>query len=298
MITGIKNQVRIWYMATRPKTLPAAASGVVIGGALAIKDGLFSFWPWLAAVGVAFLLQIGSNLANDVYDYERGTDTAERKGPTRVTHAGLLTPGAVKRGMLLVLGAAFLLGVYLTFVRGWVVMAIGLAAIAAAVAYTGGPFPLGYHGLGEVFVYVFFGQAAVTGTYFVLTGTTSELSWLMAVPVGLIITALLVVNNLRDINEDRAAGKGTLAVRLGVSFTRAEYLACMGIAYGFPVVLVVAGKLPVSSLAVFLSAPLAYRAARIVLSENVRSLNPALAFTSQTAFVYSIFFAAGILLPK
>lgn len=266
-----------------------------MGGALALKAESFAFGPWLAALGVAFLLQIGSNLANDVYDNERGTDTADRKGPTRVTQAGLIKPAVVKLAMAAALGAAFLLGVYLTFVGGWVIMAVGLAAIASAVAYTGGPYPLGYHGLGEIFVFIFFGLASVVGTYYVSAGSVSGISWLMAIPVGLIITALLIVNNLRDINEDRIAKKRTMAVRLGTGFTRFEYSACLGLAYCVPVALIALGKLPVWSLSVFLSIPFAAGAMKIVLSEEGRLLNKALALTGQTAFFYSVFFAAGLL---
>ncbi len=292
----IQDLTPIWWLAIRPKTLPAAGSGVVMGAALALKAGLFSWGPCLAALGVALLLQIGSNLANDVYDNERGTDTADRKGPTRVTQAGLLSSAAVKRGMVTVLAAAFLLGVYLTFTQGWVVMAIGLAAIAAAVAYTGGPYPLGYHGLGELFVFVFFGPAAVAGTYFVITGTVSSLAWIMSVPVGLIITALLIVNNLRDIDEDRSAGKRTIAVKIGIRATRAEYLGCLILAYVILVGLVMLGSLPVLTLATLLSLPLAAKAARVVVTEDGRALNPALSLTGQTSLAFSLLFAAGLLL--
>jgi 1,4-dihydroxy-2-naphthoate octaprenyltransferase len=285
-----------WWLAIRPKTLPAAASSVIVGAALAWFEGGFSAGPALAALGIALLLQIGSNLANDVYDDERGADTPDRLGPTRVTQAGLLTRAQVKAGMKTVLAAAFALGLYLAWVRGPLVLVIGVAAIVAAVAYTGGPYPLGYHGLGEVFVFLFFGLTAVVGTYWVQTGETSALAWLMAVPVGLLITAIIVVNNLRDIEQDRAVGKRTVAVRVGVAATRAEYLGCLVIAYAMVPALVAVGMLPVATLLTLGSAPLGWRAWRIVATTAGRPLNQALAITGQTTLAYSVLFALGIAL--
>jgi len=285
-----------WLLAIRPKTLPAAVSSVVTGTALAAHDGAFSPGPALAAFAVALLLQIGSNLANDVYDAERGTDTEERLGPTRVTHTGLLTASQVKTGMKVVFGLAFAIGLYLTWVRGPLVLVIGVAAIIAAVAYTGGPYPLGYHGLGELFVFVFFGLTAVVGTYWVQTGTTTPLVWLMAVPPGLIITAVLVVNNLRDIEQDRVAGKRTIAVRIGARATTAEYMACMTGAYLLVSAAAIAGPLPLATLAIWLSAPIAWRAAHLVLTTKGRPLNVALAATGQTALAFSVLFTLGLLL--
>ncbi len=222
---------QIWWLAIRPRTLPAAASGVVMGSALAWHDGSFQLVPAIAALLVALLLQIGSNVANDVFDFERGADTSARQGPLRVTQAGLLTPAQVKRGMYIIFGLAALCGLYLASLRGWTVILIGIAAIISAVAYTGGPFPLGYYGLGDVFVFIFFGLAAVAGTYYVQVGTVSTAAWWMSVPVGLIITAILVVNNLRDLENDRKAGKYTLAVKFGEKATKIEYVLCVGIAY-------------------------------------------------------------------
>ena len=290
--------LRTWLLAIRPKTLPAAASSVIVGTALAWYDGGLAPGPALAALVIALLLQIGSNLANDVYDDERGADTADRLGPTRVTHTGLLTRRQVKTGMKVVLGLAFVLGLYLTWVRGPMVLVIGMAAIIAAVAYTGGPYPLGYHGLGEVFVFLFFGLVAVVGTYWVQTGTTTPLVWLMAVPPGLIITAIIVVNNLRDIEQDRVAGKRTIAVRVGVDATKVEYTACMLGAYVVVAAAVALGALPVTTLAVALSAPLASRAARLVYTQTGRPLNGALAITGQTALVFSVLFALGLVLAR
>ena len=287
--------LRTWLLAIRPKTLPAAASGVIVGTALAWRSGGFALGPAIAALAIALLLQIGSNLANDVYDDERGTDTADRLGPLRVTNAGLLSRAQVKRGMAVVFAVAFAIGCYLTWVRGPVVLAIGVAAIVSAIAYTGGPYPLGYHGLGEVFVFIFFGLASVVGTYWVQAGTTSAAAWLMAVPVGLLITAIIVVNNLRDIEQDRAGGKRTLAVRLGARATKAEYALCMGVPYAVVTVAVLAEALPVAVLAVWLSLPLAIITTRMVYTQTGRALNVALARTGQTTLAFSVFFALGVL---
>jgi 1,4-dihydroxy-2-naphthoate polyprenyltransferase len=287
---------QVWMLASRPKTLPAAAAGVITGTALALHDGRFHFGPALAALLVALLLQIGSNLANDVYDYERGTDAGVRHGPTRVTQAQLLTPAQVKAGMLVVFGLAGLLGLYLASVAGWIVILVGLAAILSAIAYTGGPFPLGYHGLGDLFVFIFFGVAAVTGTYFVQAGTVSAQAWWMSIPIGLLIVDILVVNNLRDIHADRAAGKHTLAVRLGEHGSRVQYIVLLALSYLILPVLVLFDILPWQSLLAWFSFPLGWRTWQIVREQAGRPLNAALAGTGQTTLVYSLLFFVGMLL--
>ena len=287
---------RAWMLAIRPKTLPAAAASVIVGTALAWHDGGFAAGPALAALAIALLLQIGSNLANDVYDDERGADTAERLGPTRVTSSGLLSRRQVKRGMAIVFAIAFALGLYLTWVRGPLVLVIGVAAIVAAIAYTGGPYPLGYHGLGEVFVFLFFGVTSVVGTYWVQTGTTSPAVWLMSAPVGLLIVAIIVVNNLRDIEQDRAVGKRTVAVRIGARATMAEYAVCVALAYIVVTAAALTGLVPLPALLAWLSAPLAYRTTRAVYTETGRALNSALAGTGQVTLAFSVLFALGVLI--
>lgn len=285
-----------WWLAIRPKTLPAAAASVIVGVALAWRDGRFSFGPAVAALVVALLLQIGSNFANDVYDDERGADTADRLGPVRVTQSGLLSRRQVKRGLVFVFALALAIGIYLVFLRGAMVIVIGVAAIIAAVAYTGGPYPLGYHGLGEVFVFLFFGLTAVVGTYWLQTGTTTLLTWLLATAIGAIITAIIVVNDLRDIDQDRAANKRTVTVRIGVRATRVEYGVLMALPYVLLSAIVALKALPVASLLVWLSLPLAVRATRRVLTQTGRSLNAALAETGQTALIFSLLFAVGVVI--
>lgn len=290
-----RQTLQSWILAIRPKTLPAAAAGVAMGSALAWRDGFFRLDAALACLFAALLLQIGSNLANDVFDFERGTDTSERLGPTRVTQAGLLTPREVKMGMAVVFGAASLLGLYLAWLGGLPIILIGLAAVVSAIAYTGGPFPLGYHGLGDLFVFIFFGLAAVVGTYYVQAGSVSVAAWWMAIPPGLIVTAILVVNNLRDIENDRKGNKRTLAVIFGERFTKVEYLLCMLGAHLILPLAVWRGMIPWYSLLAWGALPLAFRASRIVLTQKGRPLNAALAGTSQTALAFSLLFWVGML---
>ncbi|MBN8655865.1 MAG: 1,4-dihydroxy-2-naphthoate polyprenyltransferase [Anaerolineae bacterium] len=289
------NFIQTWWLAIRPRTLPAAASGVTMGCALAWYDDSFMLLPAVACLLIALLLQIGSNVANDVFDFERGADTAERLGPVRVTQAGYLTPSQVKTGMVLIFALAAFLGLYLATLRGWTVIWLGTAAILSAVAYTGGPYPLGYHGLGDVFVFIFFGVAAVAGTYFVQTGSVSLAAWWMSVPIGFIVTAILVVNNLRDLENDRKAGKHTLAVRFGEQGAKAEYLLLMLIAYLIVPIIVWMKIIPVGAMLAWLSLPIAIRTLRVVFTQVGHPLNTALAGTGQTAFLFSFFFWVGLL---
>jgi len=285
-----------WMLAIRPRTLPAAAAGVVMGAALAWRDGYFRLDAVLVCLLTALLLQIGSNLANDVFDFERGTDTAERLGPTRVTQAGMLTPKQVKIGMAVVFGLSAILGLYLAWLGGWVIIILGVAAIISAIAYTGGPFPIGYHGLGDIFVFIFFGLASVAGTYYIQAGTVTSAVWWMTIPPGMIITAILVVNNLRDIENDRKGGKHTMAVRLGEKGTKVQYIACMGIAYFVLIPVAWVDLIAWFALLAWLSLPLAYQATRVVLTQKGRPLNMALAKTGQTALAFSLLFWVGLML--
>lgn len=284
-------------MAIRPKTLPAAAASAIVGAAAAFYDGMFRPGPAVACLLAALLLQIGANLANDVFDYYRGADTQARLGPVRVTQAGLLRPGQVLLGMWVAFGLAALLGLYLFLEAGWPVLLIGLASIAAAVAYTGGPFPFGYYGLGDLVVFIFFGLVAVCGTYFVQAGRVSSLALWSSLPMGFLITAILVVNNLRDIATDRAAGKRTLAVRLGESGTRWEYLLCLAAAYLAPLVMGMVG-FSYWGLLSWASLPLAASQTRLVWTQSGRPLNLALAGTGRLTLVYALLFSLGLLIAK
>ncbi|MGD0611111.1 MAG: 1,4-dihydroxy-2-naphthoate polyprenyltransferase [Anaerolineales bacterium] len=287
---------QIWWLAIRPRTLPAAAAGVVAGSALALYDHTFRPLLALTALLVALLLQIGSNLANDVFDYERGADTGLRHGPLRATQARLLTPDQVKGGMWITFALAALLGLYLSFEAGWVVALVGLAAIFSAIAYTAGPFPLGYYGLGDLFVFLFFGLASVAGTYFVQAGKVSQAAWWMSLPIGLIIVGILVVNNLRDLETDRLAGKHTLAVMLGERFAKGEYLFCMLMAFLCLPLLCAFGVLPWWSLLAWMTFPLAWKLTYVVFNRTGKTLNAALAGTGQLALAYSVLFLVGLVL--
>ena len=212
---GRPGPVRAWALASRPKTLFAAIAPVLVGTACAYRAGAFRAGPALAALAGAVLLQIGSNFANDLFDYERGADREDRLGPERATQRGWIAPRAMRAGMAAVFALALAVGVYLFAVAGWPVIVIGLLSIAAAVAYTGGPFPLGYHGLGDLFVFLFFGVAAVAGTALVQAGRVPASAWFAAAPVGALATAILAVNNTRDCETDRRSGKRTLPARFG-----------------------------------------------------------------------------------
>lgn len=283
-------------MAARPRTLPAAAAPVIVGSAVAWHEGMFQLGPALAALAGALLIQIGTNLANDVFDFQKGADTHERLGPVRVTQAGLLTPQQVFTGMWLVFGTAVVIGLYLVWVGGWPIVAIGVLSILAGLAYTGGPFPLGYNGLGDVFVFVFFGLVAVAGTYYVQAGRVSELAWWAAAPMGLLATAIIVVNNLRDVETDRRAGKKTLAVRLGPQAARVEYAVLVAGAYLLPPLLWWAGIAPAPVLLTWISLPRAALLTRLIFSVTGRPLNAALGGTGQLELLYAVLFSVGLLL--
>jgi 1,4-dihydroxy-2-naphthoate octaprenyltransferase len=282
-----------WVLAARPKTLPAAVAPVAVGIGLAIRDGAFRPTPALAALAVALLLQIGVNLANDYFDWHKGVDGAERMGPTRVTQSGLIAPERVRLGMIITFGAAAIIGAYLAISGGWPVLAAGAAAILTALAYSGGPFPLASHGLGDVAVFIFFGLVAVGGTYYVQARRLTWMTAICATPPGLLITAILVVNNLRDIVTDRAAGKTTLAVLLGETGSRIEYIALLGAAYLIPPIMVLTGAIRVWGLLPLLTLPLAAMLIREIMTISGRTMNRTLAGTARLALVYSLLFAVG-----
>ncbi len=285
-----------WLLASRPATLPAAVAPVLVGAAVAGSEDHFRAAAFAATLVAALFIQVGTNMANDVSDFERGADTHERLGPPRATQTGLLTARQVRAGALASFGVAALLGLYLAAVGGWPVIVTGLACIAAGLAYTGGPWPIGYHGLGDLFVFVFFGLVAVVGTYYLQAGGIGTLAVLAALPTGLTVTAILVVNNLRDIDTDRLAGKRTLAVRLGDRGTRLQYAAMVLGAYALiPATLLAGAGLWV--LLAFASLPLAFRTVRPVLGgARGRALNPMLKGTARLHLIFGSLLALGLLL--
>ncbi|CAA9578495.1 MAG: 1,4-dihydroxy-2-naphthoate polyprenyltransferase, partial [uncultured Thermomicrobiales bacterium] len=285
-----------WLLATRPKTLPAAIVPPLVGSALALADGLFAPGTAVAALLVALLLQIGANLANDVFDFRRGADTPNRLGPTRVTQSGLIAPERVLAATIGVVAAAVIPGLYLVLRGGWPILILGLLAIAATFAYTGGPFPLGYNGLGEVFVLLFFGIVAVAGTYYVQAGRLTSFALAASLPVGCLVTAILVVNNLRDLEGDRAAGKRTLAVRLGRRATQAEYAGLVAVAYLLLPLFWLAGSLSPWWWLPWLTLPLAVVLVRRVYTVTGSALNAILAGTARLHLLFGVLFAVSILL--
>jgi 1,4-dihydroxy-2-naphthoate octaprenyltransferase len=290
------SKFQVWLLASRPKTLPAAVSPVIIGSAVAFAEHSFRFGPALAAFLGALLLQIGANLANDVFDYEKGADQHDRLGPMRVTQAGLLSPKDVKTGMWVTFALAAICGIYMTLVSGWFILLIGLLAILAAIAYTGGPFPYGYKGLGEIFVFIFFGFAAVCGTYYAQTNTISQLAVLSSIPVGLLIVAILVVNNVRDYESDKSANKRTLAVRFGLEWARQEFVSIVILAFVTVVLLSISDIATPWLLLTWLSLPLVFSTSSSVLNQRGNILNKTLASTGQLTLVFSLLYAVGLIL--
>lgn len=284
-------------MAIRPRTLPAALAPVAVGCAVAQAEGAFHTLPALAALAGAFLLQIAVNLANDYFDFKSGVDTAERLGPVRVTQSGLIAPSVVRGAMLATLASAGLIGFYLMTVGGWPIALIGAASVVGVLGYSGGPFPLASRGLGDICVFIFFGPVAVIGTHYVQALYFSWAALIMSLPPGLLITAILVVNNLRDIETDRAAGKRTLAVMIGPVNTRCEYALLVTLAYLIPLIASLAGDYPAWSQLPLLSLPLAWRCSQLVFTASGRDLNKGLGQTAMLALVFSLLLAAGLMIP-
>lgn len=283
----------VWLQAIRPRTLTAAISPVAVGTALAFADGRGHATAAVVALVGALLIQIGTNLANDHFDFVKGADTAERLGPVRVTQQGLIAPKTVLSTSLACFLLAVIVGMYLVARVGWPILAVGLVSVLAGYAYTGGPFPLAYNGLGDLFVGVFFGLVAVGGTYYVQAEVLRPLALVVAVPIGALGIALLAVNNLRDVHTDAKAGKRTLVVRLGTRAGKAEYVAMLLVSFAVPAMLALqtsnpAWLLPLASL------PLVRMPLRRVLVDSGAALNRALAETARLQLVFGLLFAAAI----
>ncbi len=300
-------------MAARPQTLPAGAAPVVVGTGLALHDGVFAPAAAVAALLGALLLQVGTNFANDYYDAVKGTDSADREGFTRVTAGGLIEPARVKQAMAATYALAVVVGLYLVYVGGLPILVVGLSSIAAGIAYTGGPYPYGYRGLGDLFVFLYFGVIAVVGTYYVQAasalasvdplalgipeGTVTAAALTASLPVAGLSTAILIVNNVRDREEDAAAGKRTLAVMFGYGFSRVEWLAMVGMAYVVPVLFALDPAFGLSALLPLVTLPLALVLTMIVFSRtDGEALNPALERTGQLLAIHSALFAIGLAL--
>jgi 1,4-dihydroxy-2-naphthoate polyprenyltransferase len=296
---GSPSGMRIWLMAARPRTLPASIAPVLVGTSLAGFVGVFHALRFIAAMVVAIFIQVGTNLSNDYSDARRGADTEDRLGPVRVTAGGLVPPQQVLIATYVSFGIAVLAGIYLVVVAGWQLLLVGAASILAGVLYTGGPRPYGYEGLGELFVFLFFGIVAVVGSFFVQIEHLHWEAFALAVPVGLLASAILVVNNFRDIDTDRRAGKLTLAVRIGRERTRDLYAAMVYGAYLLCPITWLFGPLRPWVLLPWLTVPLAAPIIRIVRNRtDGPSLNQALAQTGMLQLAFCMLLSAGLLLSR
>ncbi|MGN6371422.1 MAG: 1,4-dihydroxy-2-naphthoate polyprenyltransferase [Solirubrobacteraceae bacterium] len=294
--TKASSTLHIWVMAARLRTLPASVAPVLVGTSLALGAGEFHALAFVAALLGAVFIQVGTNLSNDYSDARRGADTEDRLGPVRVTAGGLVPPSRVLLATYVTFGLAVLCGVYLVTVAGWELVAVGAVSILAGVLYTGGPRPYGYEGLGEVFVFLFFGIVAVSGSYFVQTRELAWQAYACAVPVGLLASAILVVNNVRDIDTDRRAGKRTLAVRLGRARTRTLYSAMVLCAFALAPLPWLLGSMTAWLLLPWVGLPLAVKLVRVVRERvDGPSLNVALAKTGMLQLCFCVLLSAGIL---
>jgi 1,4-dihydroxy-2-naphthoate octaprenyltransferase len=294
--------LRIWLMASRPRTLPAGLAPVFVGSAAAVHalqefdaTDAFRWGTFLAALIGAMFIQIGTNLANDYSDAKRGTDTEDRLGPVRVTASGLAAPKRVLYATWAAFGVAALAGLYLGIEVGWEIVAVGIVSIAAGVLYTGGPRPYGYEGLGEIFVFVFFGLVAVNGSYYVQLEQIDLAPFLLSIPIGLLSAAILVVNNVRDIDTDRRAGKRTLAVRLGREKTRTLYEVMVVAAFLMQPLVLLAGTRWAPALIGMVAAPLAIKPIRAVKNHtDGPTLNAALAQTGMALAAFALLTAIAL----
>ncbi len=305
------SRTKAWLMAARPQTLPAAAAPVIVGTGLAIAEGVFAPLPALLAFVGAALIQIGTNFANDYYDAAKGADTDDREGFTRVTQSGLIPPERVKLATIVTFGLAIVTGTYLVYIGGVPILVIGLVSVLCGWAYTGGPYPLGYHGLGDLFVFIFFGIVAVTGTYYVQAAavladplttsvppeTVTTEAIVASLPIAGLSTAIIVVNNIRDRETDVAAGKRTLAVRLGYRWSRVEYVGLLGLAYVTPLWFWLGSGFGPTVLAPLVTLPYGAMVARTVCTRtDGEALNPALERTGKLLALYAVLFAAGLVI--
>jgi len=291
-----KNKFEACILASRPKTLLAAIIPVMVGSAVAFNDGklipLYSFVALLCSM----LIQVGTNFANDLYDFIKGADTKKRIGPKRVLASGLISVKEMKSAILIVFLTAFILGLYLVVEGGIVILVIGVVSILAGLAYTAGPFPLAYNGLGDVFVFMFFGIVGTAGTHYLHTHELTLLAFIASIPVGGLITNILVINNYRDIEEDKASGKNTLAVKLGKSFTRYQFIFLIALSFLIPAILFLFYGFSFLIFLPYLTFPFAYKIIAMLYTLEGQALNKTLELTAKLSALYGLLFSAGIAL--
>jgi len=290
------DKLNSWILASRPKTLLAAVVPVMVGSALAISMKKF-FLPYsLIALLCSILIQIGTNFTNDLYDYLKGSDTIKRKGPRRVLASGLITVKEMRLAIILVFGLTFLLGLYLVYSAGLLILWVGIFSIFAGIIYTAGPFPLAYNGLGDVFVFIFFGIVGTMGTYYLHTQEISVTAFLVSIPVGALITNILVVNNYRDIEEDREANKQTLAVILGRDFSRWQFIFLILISYATSVVLFFNFNYYLWIFLPFATLPIAIILIKMLYTLNGEELNKTLELSAKFAGLYGLLLSVSLIL--
>jgi len=292
-----KNKIKIWVEAARPKTLAAAFVPVLIGASIAYQDQTLNWQVTIVALLCAFLIQIGTNFANDYFDFIKGSDTPDRIGFERATSAGHVTPKSMLNATIISMSLAFVFGLYLVWVGGFLVLAIGLLSLLFGILYTGGPFPLGYNGLGDVFVFIFFGIVAVMTTYYINALEWSLDSFWASLAVGALCTNILVVNNLRDVEQDAVSGKKTLGVLFGETTLKLEYTLMLFLAFSIPPHFLVQLNYSYWILLPFLLIPVAVSHTNTIWKENdKRKLNPHLEKTAKFMTLFGLLFAIGILL--
>ena len=294
--TNKPTKLQSWILASRPRTLPAALVPVMVGSALAIYHGIFFPAYSIVAFLCSILIQIGTNFTNDLYDYLKGTDTEERKGPLRVLASGLISVKEMKWGIFLVFFTAFLLGLYLVYSVGLMILWIGIFSIVAGLAYTAGPFPLAYNGLGDLFVFIFFGIVGTVGTYYLHAQQFTSLAFLISLPVGALITNILIVNNYRDIEEDKTAGKNTLAVLLGREFSRYEYVFFILVSFFIPFLLHFKYDFNIWIFLPYITLPIAITLVKMIYALTGTQLNKTLELSAKFSAIYGLLLSIGIIL--
>ena len=291
-----KTKIDSWIIASRPRTLLAAFVPVMVGSAVAFNEGKLKIILSLSALLCSLLIQVGTNFTNDLYDFLKGSDTTKRKGPRRVLASGLISVGEMKTAIVLTFLTAFLIGLFLVYHGGFVILVIGILSILAGLAYTAGPYPLAYNALGDIFVFMFFGIIGTVGTYYLHTNDLSIVSFISSIPVGALVTNILVVNNYRDIEEDKTAGKKTLAVKLGKNFTRYQFIFLIVLSFLVPLILFIFFNASIFIFLPYLTLPIAYKVISMIYTLNGTQLNTTLELTARLSAIYGLLFSAGIIL--
>ena len=290
------DKLKNWVLASRPKTLPAAVAPVLIGTSVAYYDNKINFIAAFIALICSLLIQIGTNFVNDLYDHLKGSDSEDRVGPERALATGIISINEMKLAIYLTFGVTFLLGLYLVNLAGWPILLVGILSIASGYAYTAGPYPLAYNGLGDIFVFVFFGVIAVVGTYYVQALQLTEMIFIASIPAGTLITNILVVNNYRDIDEDRKNNKNTLAVLFGRKFSQTQYLLQLLAAYAVPLYIFIRYEISWVVLLPLITLPLGIKLFKMLIDLKGEELNKTLELTAKLSVLFSILFSIGFLL--